>query len=373
MIIGINGYEAVVPRFGYDLKTGLPRRVGSGEYCFQLLVNLNKIDKKNNYIIYLPQKPTADLPKEAKNWHYKIVGPKKMWTLIGLSLEFLFRRSKPDVFFSPTHYLPIFAPKKSAISILDVSYIHFPELFKSADLAQLTKWTKYSVGKASRVFTISQASKDDIIKEYKFPGYKIAVTYPGIRNVLSSELGMDDFRNKYEIKKDYVLFVGTLQPRKNVSRLIEAFSKLKEDVELVIVGKKGWLYEEILEAPKKYKVENKVKFLDSVTDDDLPAFYKNALCFILPSLYEGFGLPVLEAMKYGCPVITSNVSSLPEVGGDAALYADPQNTQDIKEKLELMINDKGLRTKLIEKGYEQVKKFSWEKTARETLNVLTKL
>jgi glycosyltransferase involved in cell wall biosynthesis len=376
MIIGINGYEAVVPRFGHDLKTGLPRRVGSGEYCFQLLLSLHKIDRKNNYIIYLPQNPTADLPKESSNWHYKIVKPRKLWTLLGLSWEFLFRRSKPDVFFSPTHYLPIFTPRKSAISILDVSYIHFPELFKSSDLNQLIKWTKYSINKASKVFTISQSSKDDIIKEYKVSEGRVVVTYPGIKQGLMIKdkgLIMNEFKNKYGIKKDYVLFVGTVQPRKNISRLIEAFSKIKNDTELVIVGKKGWLYEDSLQAPKKYKIEDRVKFLESVTDEDLPAFYKNALCFVLPSLYEGFGLPVLEAMKYGCPVITSNISSLPEAGGDAVLYVDPENTDDIVKKLELMINDEGLRMKLKKKGYEQVKKFSWEKTAKETLDVLTKL
>jgi glycosyltransferase involved in cell wall biosynthesis len=372
MIIGINGYEAVVSRFGNDPKTGLPRRVGSGEYCFQLLLNLNKIDKKNNYIIYLPEKPTKDLPKESKNWHYKIIRPRKYWTLFGLSLEFLLRRSKPDVFFSPTHYLPIFAPQ-SAISILDVSYLHFPELFKSTDLKQLVKWTRYSARKASKIFTISQSSKDDIIKEYGIAGYKIAVTYPGIKTVSGNEsktLSMDELREKYKIKKDYVLFVGTLQPRKNITRLIEAFSKLKSDTELIIVGRKGWLYEEILSAPKKFNIENKVKFLTSIKDEDLPAFYKYATCFVLPSLYEGFGLPVLEAMRYGCPVITSNVSSLPEAGGDAALYVDPKNAEDIKEKIELMINDNQLRDKLIKKGYEQVKKFGWEKTAKETLKVL---
>ena len=376
MTIGINGYEAVVPRFGYDPKTGLPRRVGSGEYCFQLLFNLHKIDKRNNYIIYLPQSPTKDLPKESAHWHYKIVKPRRMWTLIGLSLEFLFRRSKPDVFFSSTHYLPIFSPGKSVISILDLSYIHFPQLFKKSDLNQLTKWTKYSVEKARYIFTISKASKDDIIKEYKFPGYKIGVTYPGIKAVSSSEykvLSMDEIGKKYGISKNYVLFVGTLQPRKNIARLIEAFSKLESKVELVIIGKKGWLYAEILAAPKKYGIEEKVKFLDSVTDEDLPCFYKNAICFVLPSLYEGFGLPVLEAMKYGCPVVTSKISSLPEAGGDAALYVDPQNIDDIKNKLELLINDKELRGKLIEKGYEQVKKFSWEKTARETLSVLKRI
>jgi len=133
------------------------------------------------------------------------------------------------------------------------------------------------------------------------------------------------------------------------------------------------LYEDILKAPKKFEIKDKVKFLDFVSDEDLPGFYENAICFVLPSLYEGFGLPVLEAMKYGCPVITSSVSSLPEAGGDAALYINPLDVEDIAKNLELIINNSELRKKLIEKGYEQVKKFSWEKTARETLDVLTQV
>ncbi len=373
MTIGINGYEAVVSRFGYDENTGLPRRVGSGEYCFELLLNLNKLDRKNNYIIYLPQSPTSDLPKESSRWHYRIVRPRKMWTLFSLSIEFLFKRSRADVFFSPTHYLPIVCPKNSAISILDVSYVRFPELFQKSDLNQLIKWTRYSVGKAKGIFTISKSSKDDIIKEYGVSVDKIAVTYPGIKTVLSSKykvLSMSELGKKYGIKENYILFVGTLQPRKNIVRLIEAFSKLKDDIKLIIIGKKGWLYEEILGAPKKYKIESRVKFLDFVPDEDLPSFYKNALCFVLPSLYEGFGLPVLEAMKYGCPVVASNISSLPEAAGDAALYVDPLNVEDIKKNLELIINNPELRKDLVEKGYKQVKKFSWEKTARETLRAL---
>jgi len=374
MTIGINGYEAVVPRFGYDIKTGLPIRVGSGEYCFELLLSFNSIDKKNNYIIYLPEKPTSDLPKESQSWHYKIVEPRRMWTLFGLSLEFLLRRSSPDVFFSPTHYLPIFAPGRSAISILDVSYIKFPELFRKSDLNQLTKWTGYSAKKASVIFTISKASKGDIIKSYGVSEARVVVTYPGIKEVASSRykaLSMDEIGKKYGIRSDYILFVGTLQPRKNIACLIEAFSKLnKPDLDLVIVGKKGWKFEEILAAPKKYGVGNKVKFLDSVPDGDLPSFYKNAVCFALPSLYEGFGLPVLEAMKYGCPVVTSNVSSLPEAGGDAALYVDPLSVDDIKKKLAAILTDPELRGKLVKKGYDQVKKFSWDKTAKETLRVL---
>lgn len=130
------------------------------------------------------------------------------------------------------------------------------------------------------------------------------------------------------------------------------------------------MYEEILEAPKKFNIVNRVKFLEFVSNEDLPFLYQNAECFVLPSLYEGFGLPVLEAMRYGCPCVISNISSLPEAGGDAAFYFDPSNASDIAAKIEMVLNDEKLRKEMIEKGYKQVKKFSWEKTAQETLKVL---
>ena len=139
---------------------------------------------------------------------------------------------------------------------------------------------------------------------------------------------------------------------------------------MVIVGKRGWLYEEILEAPKKYGVADRVKILENVNDEDLAVFYKHALCYVLPSLYEGFGLPVLEAMQNGCPVLTSNVSSLPEAGGDAVLYFDPNNVDDMAEKITKIVNDEKLRKVLIEKGKKQAQKFNWDKTAKQTLDVL---
>jgi glycosyltransferase involved in cell wall biosynthesis len=176
------------------------------------------------------------------------------------------------------------------------------------------------------------------------------------------------------------LFVGTLQPRKNIERLIEAFSAVLKDnvlktdsdnkLELIIIGKKGWLYEDILAAPGKFGIRESVKFLESINNEELAVFYKNALCFVLPSLYEGFGLPVLEAMQNNCPVITSSVSSMPEAGGDACLYVDPEDSADIAEKIAKLISDTKLRNELIEKGKKQVQKFNWEKTAKETLEVL---
>ena len=145
MVIGINGFEAVIPRFGYDKKTGLPNRVGSGQYCYELLISLHEIDKENNYIIYLPQDPTSDLPRESDSWHYKIIKGRTLWTLIALSRKLFFDKEKPDVFFSPTHYLPLYVPCPSVMSILDVSYLHFPKLFKKRDLYQLKLWGKFSL------------------------------------------------------------------------------------------------------------------------------------------------------------------------------------------------------------------------------------
>lgn len=360
MIIAIDGNEANVEK-----------RVGISEYAFELLKEFSNHSQNTKFIIYLKDKPRADLPRPSDNWTYKVIGPRKLWTQIVLPINLYkdcrLKGRQIDVFFSLTHYAPRFSPVPTVISVMDLSFIHFPEMFKASDLYQLRSWTAYSVRQAARVFTISNASKNDIIKEYKIPENKVVVTYPGIKMTNKNS----KIKNKYKIFGDYILFVGTLQPRKNIERLIEAFSTLRNrNLQLIIVGKTGWLYEDILNAPKKYGVVENVKFLEFVSDEDLSELYSNAEFFILPSLYEGFGLPVLEAMQHGCPVITSNVSSLPEAGGDAALYVNPESTEDIAEKMAMLLKDEKLRKEMIEKGKRQVKKFSWEKTARETLKVL---
>ncbi len=367
MKIGINGYEAVVPRFGFD-EDGLPNRVGSSEVCFQLLNKLHKIDSINSYVIYLPFAPTSDLPGETEKWQYKIIPAKRLWTLF--ALQKAARKDKLDIFFNPTHYSPFFLNCPQIITILDVSYKYFPELFKKKDLYKLSLWGKYSVRNASKILTISEHSKDDIMKEYGVSPSKISVLHVGIKDEVISKMTKEEFSKKYNVHTPYILFVATIQPRKNIKKLIEAFSVIADknkDVNLAIVGKKGWMYEEILTADKEFGVEKRVSFFHDVSNEDLPFFYKYAECFVLPSLYEGFGLPVLEAMRYGCPVITSDISSLPEAGGDAALYVDPNNVSDISEKIDKVLNDKSLRERMIKKGHEQVKKFSWEKAAKEVL------
>ncbi|HVF69501.1 MAG TPA: glycosyltransferase family 1 protein, partial [Xanthomonadales bacterium] len=330
--------------------------------------------KNLEFRIYLKNNPRHDLPRASENWKYRVLKPRKLWTQLRLPLDLYMHKSRPDVFFSPSHYAPRFSPVPSVISVMDLSFLYYPELFNKRDLFQLHSWTAYSVKKAKKIITISNSSKNDIIKEYKIGPGGVYVTYPGIKSFTSLNpqiYAMNQLKTKYNLDKRYILFVGTVQPRKNIARLIEAFSKLDEkDLELVIVGKKGWLYEEIFEKPEQLGIEEKVKFLDQVTNDELPMLYKHAVCMVLPSLYEGFGLPILEAMKNDCPVITSNVSSLPEAGGDACLYVNPEEVDDIAETMSKLINDGKLRKELIEKGRKQVTKFSWENTARETLRVL---
>jgi glycosyltransferase involved in cell wall biosynthesis len=371
MIIGIDGNEANVEK-----------RVGISEYAFQLLTQFSsaKFKAQNiKFVIYLKDDPCDELPPETAHWKYRVLKPGKLWTQWRLPLDLFITNPKPDVFFSPTHYAPRFSPIPTVVSIMDLSYLFFPEMFNQSDLLQLRNWTAYSVKKASRILTISNSSKDDIIKEYKAGKDKVVVTHLGIKESVTLTphiYSMSQLKAKYDLSEHFILFVGTLQPRKNITRLIKAFAKvakdekLPKDLQLVVVGRKGWLYEEILEAPKELGIKNRVKFLENVEDDELPLFYKNALCFVLPSLYEGFGLPVLEAMQQGCPVITSNISSLPEAGGEAALYVDPEDVDDIAKKITQLVSSEKLRKELVEKGKEQVKKFSWEKTAKETLAVL---
>lgn len=365
MKIGIDGYEANVAR-----------RVGIGRIAHETLRNIYKILKNDihrtiSVVVFLPSRPLPDMPAETDFWKYRVAGPSKLWTFIGLPLAM--KSEHLDIMYSPTHYIPRFTSVPRVMAIMDLSYLKFPDLFKAKDLFQLRHWTAYAVAHARKIFTISEASKNDIIKTYQVPKDKVVVTYPGftMKKVLPTKT-----------YKNYILSVGTLQPRKNYTRLIEAFSLFLKankqkfsDLQLLIIGKKGWLYEDILAAPKKFGVEDRVNFLDFVPDEELPSFYAHALCFALPSLYEGFGLPVLEAMAYKCPVVVSNVSSLPEIAGKAGIYVDPNSTESIVSGLLTAVRQRNLvqGRQRVNVGLAQMKKFTWEKAAQQTLEVLEKV
>lgn len=344
MTIGINGNEANVAH-----------RVGVGQYAFELL---NHFPKKD-IIVYLANPPRSDMP----DLNYEVFGPQKLWTLTGLQKKLL--SNPPDVLFTPTHYTPLFVPCPSAISIMDLAFEKFPQYFKPRDLYQLRYWTRYSAKQAKKILTISENSKQDIVSLYHLPAEKVVVTYPGFdqKRFHPNVHG----QNKYG---DYLLFLGTLQPRKNIERLIEAFLQLKTTLKLVIVGmihegRGGWMNENI-------KGNSKVILTGYVPDEEVPVLMANAKAYVLPSLYEGFGIPAIEAMGTGVPVVVSGVSSLPEICGKAATYInDPYDVGSIRQALqEVALQTASGRQQRIDLGLKWVKRYNWKDTAEKTLKVL---
>ena len=242
----------------------------------------------------------------------------------------------------------------------------------------MTNWTKQSIQKASQIVTISQSSKKDIVKTYKVDPKKITVCYPGYNQDrfyrIDDQLAIRRVLNKYQIEGEYVLFIGTVQPRKNLKRLIQAFEKI-ENLKLVVVGKihgegrQAWKYEEIIQLPEKLQIQDRVIFTDFVSDEEMLYLLNGAKAFVLPSLWEGFGIPVVDAMACGLPVIVSNVSSLPEVAGKAGLYVDPTSVDQIEQAIRLISTDKKLHIKMSKMALEQAKKFSWKKMAKQVKDV----
>lgn len=367
MKIAIDGYEANVPQ-----------RLGSSQVAFELLKYLSKIDKKNEYTIFLPEKKLDDLPEETFNWKYKILRPKRLWTRISLPITLYFPRNQYDLIFSPTHYIPRFSPIKRIATIFDLSFLHFPQTFPKKDLWQLTNWTKFSAQNADHIITISDFSKQDIIAKYNIPKNKITVAYPGYNNERNKPQlkQIERIRKKYNTgSNNYIIYIGTIQPRKNIIRLMEAFSQIKGDLKLVLagkskgLGKEGWMYNEILETPNKLRIENKVILTGFIPAEELDLLLAGAIAFVQPSLWEGFGMPVLDAMARGVPVIVSNNSCLPEIVGQAGLLVDPYSVNQIEQAIRTITSDGKLREKYSKLGILRAKNFSWEKMTKKVLKV----
>lgn len=365
MIAAIDGYEA-----------NASVRVGIGRYAFEIIAQIAARQRQAGRLfddvrVYVPGKVAAHMPKENPHFHYREVRPRQLWTWVGFPLALAREKPTPDVVFSPTHYVPRFTRIPRVMAIMDVSYLSYPELFRAQDLHKLVHWTAYSVRHAAKIITISEFSKRAIIDAYHVPSDRVVVAYPALPDtVLIRAMGKSE--KTTALPEKYILSVGTLQPRKNFSRLIEAMAHISDpDIELLIVGKKGWLYDEILGAPKKFGVENRVRFLDFVPDEALPSLYTHAKCFVLPSLYEGFGLPVLEAMAHGTPVVVSSGSSLPEIAGDAGIYVDPSDVSSITDGINRALAESAADRKArIQQGLQRVKEFTWEGAAAKVMDVL---
>lgn len=360
MLIGIDGNEA-----------NLSTRVGVGQYAFNLLWELYRQNKGDNYCVYLKQAPLLDLPPEKENWRYLVFGPKFLWTKFALPLRLLFSRPRPHFFYSPSHYSPSFSVVPTIPTIHDIGYLNYQDQFTKKDLYQLINWTKSSIGRAKHIVAVSSFTKNELIKTYQIPPEKISVIYNGVSTPPGiSAKTIEKVKKKFKINSPYFLAVGTLKPNKNYPFLIKAFSTfLKSDspqslnYQLVIAGKKGWLFGEIEIVLKKLGLTHEVIFTDYISEEEKWALYKGAISLVIPSTYEGFGIPAIESQIVGTPVIASNIPPLKEVLKDSALYIDPQNLNSLVAAFQKIL-DKDLRLKLIIKGKKQSAIFSWKKSAR---------
>jgi glycosyltransferase involved in cell wall biosynthesis len=366
MIIGIDGNEA-----------NIHNRVGVGQFAFHIIQALNHLDPQNQYIVYLKNPPLPDLPPESPRWHYRVFGPKKLWTKVALPINLYLHTLKPDLFFSPSHYSPHFSPIPTIPTIHDLGYLNYPQQFTRKDLAQLTNWTKDSIFKASRLVCVSEFTKSEIQKIYHVDPSRISVVPNGVdQNLALPPLKSDQKTlQKFHIQKPYFLYLGTLKPSKNIPFLIKSyaiFTKTNPSHKLVIAGKKGWLFEDIFQVVKDHHLNDSIIFTDYLTEPEKWSLYRQATCTIIPSLYEGFGIPALESMKVGTPVISSSIPALKEVIGPSGLYIDPFQPQTLANALHQIIKPE-VRNQQSKSGLSRVRLFTWQKSASILLGVFQNL
>lgn len=360
MIIGIDGSRA----FSKD-------KTGTENYSYQIIKNLAKVDKQNSYLIYL--RPGINISDHwPENFKFKTINFNRLWTQVGLSKQTFL--DKVDILWVPAHTLPIIRRPglKTVVTVHDLGSEYLPKVHQLKQRLYLSLMQKVQLRGASHLIAVSNATKNDLVKRIGIDPKNITVIYEGYdQNLFKPDIQANTLK-QYDFKKgDYFLFVGTVQPRKNLERLILGFSKFivsSEPKKLAIVGKKGWLSDSIYSLPKRLGIEDKVQFLDYVPTKDLPSFYNGAVALTFPSLFEGFGLPIIEAQACGCPVLTSKISSMPEIAGKGALLVNPYSVDDIVKGMQQIVNSKQ-QARLVKTGFENIKQFSWEKAATQTLKV----
>ncbi len=353
-----------------------PQKAGKGEYTLQLIKNLAKIDHKNVYFLYTKNKIKEEFPANFQIrrfcwpsflWHFRII-----LNIIGEGV---------DIVLSPTSYiLPFLYPKKTIPVIYDLAVfkLNFKALLKAKILEKLL--LARILKKTRMIIAISKSTKKDLVGYFPFvKKNKIKVLYPAIASSFkrTSQVQVKKTCRKYKISQPYILAVGTIEPRKNFKKLISAFAELPPPLfkkySLIIVGKKGWYWQEVFKKVKELKLKRKVKFLGYVKKEEMPILYSGATLFVFPSLWEGFGLPILESLNCGTPVMTSSVSSMPEAAGQGAFYVNPQKTKEIAKILTRALeNGKNRKTKL-QIGMRRARNFSWEKSTQKLIKLWQEL
>lgn len=390
-------------QIGIDYTSAARQRAGIGRYTRELVSALLATDRSHHYTLFAA---VGDLPDD--RWSREvdrlqaIRGSRlairsvpvsdewlaRLWHRLRLPIPVELIAGRLDVFYSPDFTLPPTRPDAhTLLTVHDLSFMHHPDAFVPPLRRYLERVVPRSIGRADIVLADSSHTRSDLMELFDVPPGKIRVITPGVDSRFRPDSPADSrnpdselqgLRERYGVGDEpYILSVGTLQPRKNYVRLIEAFSRMKatgesndgtpSPMQLLIAGGRGWLYEEILDAADKH---DGVRVLGFVDDEDLPALYREAELFAFPSLYEGFGLPVLEAMACGVPVICSNTSSLPEVAGNAALLFDPLDVEELSAAMARGLEDEALRQRMTERGLAQAARFTWQRSAQQLLDAI---
>ena len=371
----------------YILDPGRGEQTGIGHYTYYLVKNLLEIDRTNEYVLFFSSRLIRTFEFRKKNVEirfFRFARFKRYLPFVysHLLISAVLEREKLDIYHSPHNIIPLKYKSASIITLHDLAIYKHPEWFPATIFSQdfSTKvLVPRSLERAEKIIVPSESTKRDVIELFNIPKDKIQVIYEGVEGKVGSmkyEVRSQDVKKKYNLSDNYILYLGTIEPRKNIVMLVKAFYNLittynlqPTTYNLAIAGMKGWKYKDVFKTIKKLHLEKRVRYLGYVSHEEKIALMKGAICFVFPSLYEGFGLPILEAMSLGAPVITTRVSSIPEVVGDAAILIDPYKENDLTDALKKVVEDEGLRKKLSQKGELRAKKFTWEKTARETLEV----
>lgn len=365
-------------RIAIDAHSVGAKLAGNESYAVNLIEALAEIDGVNEYTLYVTTAEAHNrFQQRWPNFKVQTTLPHTPLIRIPLTLSAELRKHPVDVL-HVQFTAPPFCPCPAVVSIHDLSFEHLPETFNRRSRTQLRLTVRHSARRAAKILTLSEHTRRDIIDTYGISPDRITaipLAAPAHFGPVVNEKELQRVRHNYGIDGNYVLSVGSIQPRKNLVRLIKAYASLRGSQggnklpKLVLVGKRAWLFDETLRALEETGSNDSVVMTGYVPETDLPALYSGALCFIYPSFFEGFGLPPLEAMKCGAPVIVGNATSLPEVVGDAALKVDPFDVSAIAWAMDQLIKDAELRQELSAKGLARARLFDWKETARKTLAV----
>ncbi len=367
-------------RVAIDYTAAVRQRAGIGRYTRGLVSALAEMDRETAYVLLSAGRGAEEGPWPA-NFSRRILPLSDrhlaiLWQRVRLPLPVELFTGRVDVFHSPDFTLPPVWRARTVVTIHDLSFIRHPECFSKPLLEYLLASVPRAVRRADFLLADSASTRQDLIELLGAAPERVAVVYPGVEahfGPAEDAARLEACLARYAVRRPYILGVGTLQPRKNFARLIRAYHLLRQrhgiPHRLVIAGAKGWLFEEIEETIRTLRLEEWVQITGFIPDEDLPALYQGADVFAFPSLYEGFGIPVLEALACGTPVVASNTSSLPEAAGEAALLVDPEDVEALAEALWRLLVDSPLRNALRARGFEQVKRFSWAGSAQKVRSI----